>query len=78
MADNSCGALSVRNDGAQICANGFITNTACNPAMTKPEPLDGIRLPYTPVPYCCREEWCGRFYEKNGGKPIISTPGETP
>jgi hypothetical protein len=49
------------------CPHGFVTSYACNP--TQPNP----RTP----PFCLREEWCGRIYEKLGGKPapmMLVTP----
>ena len=54
----NCSAYFRRADGAQICRNGFPTHPACQ---------GGPRG----VPFCCRDEWCGRTFDENGGKPRL-------
>lgn len=57
MSDK-CSALTRLRDGRGYCANGFPTHPACDGSLSG-------KL----VPFCCREEWCGRVYADNGGKP---------
>lgn len=38
------------------CRNGFSITGPC--------------LGTAGMPMCCKEEWCGRVYQANGGKPV--------
>lgn len=54
-ADVDCAALSA---GRTCCTNGFPVTGGCYGRIKGGKPM------------CMREEWCGRVYNRNGGKPI--------
>lgn len=44
---------------------GFLPNSACRNGF----PVTGSCHGTAGTPMCLKEEWCGRVYEANGGKP---------
>jgi len=66
---NACSALK---NG--FCMNGFPTSPWCNPVQS---PIRcfccGRDSEKQPLPFCMREEWCGKTLETSGGKPSEAT-----
>jgi len=60
-SDTKCSAFFADGDGRLLCRDGFPTHPACQLGAGKT---------LSAMPFCCREEWCGKTFEDNGGRPV--------